>query len=284
VKLRKVAVIGLGLIGGSLARALKGSGGVGEVAGADTDAGTLDYALREGVVDTCTADIAVAAAGSELVVIATHVGLIPKIASDIVPHLSQSAVLTDVGSVKGEIVRRITPMLPPGVRFVGGHPIAGTERSGVISSDAALFSGRTIVLTPTADTPKEALGSVTSMWELTGAKVIEMDPARHDRIFAFVSHMPHAVAYSLVAAVINQRDPAGIYDFAGGGLNDFTRIAATSPEMWKDIFLMNRDDVLVSLAEFSSALRRLERLIELRDEEGLLRELERAAAAKRKGK
>lgn len=284
MKLRKVAVIGLGLIGGSLARALKGSGGVGEVAGADTDAGTLDYALREGVVDTCTADIAVAAAGSELVVIATHVGLIPKIASEVLPHLSQSAVLTDVGSVKGEIVRRITPMLPPGTRFVGGHPIAGTERSGVISSDAALFSGKTVVLTPTADTPKEALGSVASMWELTGAKVIEMDPARHDRIFAFVSHLPHAVAYSLVAAVINQKDPAGIYDFAGGGLNDFTRIAASSPEMWKDIFLMNRDDVLVSLAEFSSALRRLERLIESRDEEGLLRELRRAAAAKRKGK
>jgi prephenate dehydrogenase len=186
--------------------------------------------------------------------------------------VSKGTVITDVGSVKGKIVQETEEFLPSHVHFVGGHPIAGTECSGVWASDPRLFNGKRCILTPTLKTHPEALANVKSLWESVGARVFTMDAETHDRVFSFVSHLPHVVAYALVNSVASQRVLNNMLDFAGGGLRDYTRIGASSPEMWSDIFLMNRENVLESIREFKKSLERIEELvagenlIELREE------------------
>jgi prephenate dehydrogenase len=268
----KITVIGLGLIGGSLAWALKKSGRVGEVFGVDLDEKAIDYAVREGIIDEGSKDIEKGVSQSELIVIATYVGIIPKVAKSIILLVSKGTVITDVGSVKGKIVQETEEFLPSHVHFVGGHPIAGTECSGVWASDPRLFNGKRCILTPTLKTHPEALAKVKSLWESVGARVFTMDAETHDRVFSFVSHLPHVVAYALVNSVASQRVLNNMLDFAGGGLRDYTRIGASSPEMWSDIFLMNRENVLESIREFKKSLERIEELvagenlIELREE------------------
>ncbi|MGH7806801.1 MAG: prephenate dehydrogenase [Thermodesulfobacteriota bacterium] len=268
----KITVIGLGLIGGSLAWALKKSGRVGEVFGVDLDEKAIDYAVREGVIDDGSKDIEKGVSQSDLIVIATYVGIIPKVAKSIISLVSKGTIITDVGSVKGKIVNEIEELLPSHLYFVGGHPIAGTERSGVWASDLRLFNGKRCILTPTLKTHPEALAKVKSLWESVGARVFTMDAETHDRVFSFVSHLPHLVAYALVNSVASQRVLHNMLDFAGGGLRDYTRIGASSPEMWSDIFLMNRENVLESIREFKKSLERIEELvagenlIELREE------------------
>lgn len=268
----KITVIGLGLIGGSLAWALKKSGRVGEVFGVDLDEKAIDYAVREGIIDEGSKDIEKGVSQSELTVIATYVGIIPKVAKSIIPLVSKGTIITDVGSVKGRIVQETEEFLPSHVHFVGGHPIAGTECSGVWASDPRLFNGKRCILTPTLKTHPEVLANVKSLWESVGARVFTMDAETHDRVFSFVSHLPHVVAYALVNSVASQRALNNMLDFAGGGLRDYTRIGASSPEMWSDIFLMNRENVLESIREFKKSLERIEELvageslIELREE------------------
>lgn len=268
----KITIIGLGLMGGSLAWALKKSRRVGEVFGVDLDEKTLDYALREGIIDDGSKEIEKGVSQSDLIVIATYVGIIPKVAKSIISLVSKGTIITDVGSVKGKIVNEIEELLPSHLYFVGGHPIAGTERSGVWASDLRLFNGKRCILTPTLKTHPEALAKVKSLWESVGARVFTMDAETHDRVFSFVSHLPHLVAYALVNSVASQRVLNNMLDFAGGGLRDYTRIGASSPEMWSDIFLMNRDNVLESIREFKKSLERIEELvagenlIELREE------------------
>lgn len=268
----KITVIGLGLIGGSLAWALKKSGRVGEVFGVDLDEKAIDHAVREGIIDEGSKDIEKGVSQSELIVIATYVGIIPKVAKSIILLVSKGTIITDVGSVKGKIVQETEEFLPSHVHFVGGHPIAGTECSGVWASDPRLFNGKRCILTPTLKTHPEALAKVKSLWESVGARVFTMDAETHDRVFSFVSHLPHVVAYALVNSVASQRVLNNMLDFAGGGLRDYTRIGASSPEMWSDIFLMNRENVLESIREFKKSLERIEEfvggenLIELREE------------------
>ena len=259
----KITVIGLGLIGGSLAWALKRAGNVGVVYGVDIDDTAIDYAIREHIIDVGSRDLSDAVNNSDVVVIATYVGIIPKVAKSLASILSPNTTVTDVGSVKAKVVTEIERMLPKAVSFVGGHPISGTERSGIFHSSADLFKEKRCILTPTVNTNNEALVRVTSLWESIGARVHTMTPEAHDRVFAYVSHLPHAVAYALLNSVASQEGwAAEIFDFAGGGLKDFTRIGESSPEMWSDILAANRENVLAAIVDFKDEIEKIRVAIE----------------------
>ena len=282
MEFNNITIVGLGLIGGSLAKALKESNQVETVVGIDTDEETIQYALERGIIDTGTSDINDVAAGSDIIVIATHVGLISETVNSLYKCAPEGAIITDVGSVKSSIVKAIETEQPDKFHFVAGHPIAGTENSGVRSADSKLFKDRRCILTPTDKTDSEAKSKVKSMWELVGSQVYEMDPERHDHIFGIVSHLPHVVAYSLMNSVLNAEDSEQLMDFAGGGLKDYTRVAASSPEMWVEIFKANKDQLLSSINLFKNSLEKIESAIENEDFDSLKKELEKAASAKRK--
>ena len=278
---KKVTVVGLGLIGGSLAWALKQSGKVEEVSGVDIEEKTLRYAIRQGIVDNGSRSIQESIEGSQIVVIATHVGLIPMIAKAIIGCSAPETILTDVGSVKSSVIEEIESFIPPEYSFVGGHPISGTEHSGITFSNPNLFNSKRCILTPTSKTSLSALNKVKSLWEAIGATVLTMDPETHDRVFAFVSHLPHAVAYTLINTVASEREPENILSFAGGGLKDFTRISESSPEMWSEILIANRKHLLDSIQAFKEEIERLHLAIENNDLQALMEQLRRAAGVKK---
>lgn len=280
-KFNKVAIAGLGLIGGSLAGALKKSGIVADVTGIDIDKQSLDYALRKKIIDHGYTNIDEGVSGAEIVVIATNVGDIVKTAVKIFPRARNGAVITDVGSVKGNIVSKLDKITPANLHFVGGHPIAGTENSGVKASDPDLFRGKRFIITPTSKTDPAAINKVSVLWKAAGAEVYEMDPGTHDRIFGVVSHLPHIVAYSLVDSILSAADSETLLDFAGGGLRDYTRIAASSPGMWTDIFTANRESTIKAIRKFRKSLDRIEAAIEQKDSEKLRKLLSKSAKAKR---
>ncbi|MDE0292315.1 MAG: prephenate dehydrogenase/arogenate dehydrogenase family protein [Candidatus Dadabacteria bacterium] len=256
----KVAVVGLGLIGGSLAAALRESGEVGEVFGIERDTESLRFALENGITDTGASEIGPGMSGSEIVVIATYVDTIAQVAGEVSGFISPGTVVCDVGSVKASVVREMEKG-PRNIRFVGAHPIAGRETSGVTESDPGLFSGKKCVVTPTESTNPEALSMVKTLFSLIGSEVVEMDPESHDEIFSLVSHLPHAVAYSLVSAVASGGGDRNLFDFSGGGLADFTRIAGSSPEMWAGIFIENREALLGAIRGFAGKLGEIEKAI-----------------------
>lgn len=280
-KFGKVAIVGLGLIGGSLAGALKKSGTVTDVTGIDIDKGSIGYALRKKIIDYGYTNIRDGVSGAEIVVIATNVGDIIKTAVDVFPLARKGAVITDVGSVKGNIVGKMDKLTPANLRFVGGHPIAGTENSGVKASDPGLFRGKRFIITPTSKTDPGAVKKVSALWRAAGSEVYEMDPKTHDRIFGFVSHLPHVVAYSLVDSILSATDSETLFDFAGGGLRDYTRVAASSPEMWTDIFTANRSSVLGAIRKFRKSLDRIEAAVRKKDSLALRKLLSKSAKAKR---
>ncbi|MFQ6110570.1 MAG: (d)CMP kinase [Nitrospinota bacterium] len=249
---RRVTVMGVGLIGGSLARGIREKGLAQEVLGADEDPRALERALELGAIDRAFHHPE-EAAGSELIVIATPVGAAEGVARRVLPHMPEGACLTDVGSVKAPLVRALEEALPPGRYFIGGHPVAGRERSGIEASSPELFRGAWCILTPTSSTNPEALKKVRSLWEGLGARVACMSPELHDSFMAEVSHLPHLVAYALMEGLRGKES----LRFAAGGLRDFTRIASSDPIMWRDIFLANREEVLKSLSAFEQALSRL---------------------------
>lgn len=277
----KVTIVGLGLIGGSLAWALKESGEVRIVCGVDSDPGSVDYAVETGIIDEGSADAAGAVPGAEVIVAATYVGSIPDTVRSLIPHADDGAVITDVGSVKAGIVREIEGFIPGRLGFVGGHPISGTENSGVRNVVLDLFSGKRFILTPTAKTPEAAKEKTAALWKLVGSDVYEMDPDSHDRIFGLVSHLPHAAAYALVDAILSSGDPGTLLDFAGGGLRDYTRIASSSPEMWADIMTANRDNVLGAIRRLKESLSKIESALEKGDREALLKIFDAAAETKK---
>ncbi len=271
----RIAVIGVGLIGGSLARACR-DGIASRVIGLDVDQTHLQQALSLGLVDQAD-DLPVGVEGADLVVVAVPVGAIVGVVRAIAPHLAGGSIVTDVGSVKGDLVAEVEEEIPAGRAYVGGHPITGTERSGPEASRAGLFRNSLCVLTPTSRTPAEALGKVTRLWEMVGSRVIPMDPFQHDRIFALVSHLPHVVAYTLMAPLLSPtEDGEELLRFSAGGLRDFTRIAASDPVMWRDILIRNRKEVLESIARFQKALQRFEEMIRTQDAAGLMEEFQRA--------
>jgi len=278
----RMVIAGVGLIGGSLGLVARERGLVGEVVGYGRSEANLETALARGAVDRYSRRAAEAAQGADLLVLAVPVRSIRAVAADLIPHASPRAVIIDVGSVKVAVLRALEPLVRAPAAFVGCHPIAGTEHSGAANALRDLFEGQLCVLTPTPTTDREALGRVRALWQAVGMRVEEMPAAEHDRLLALVSHLPHVVAYALVSAIAAEsvagRDPLA---YAGGGLRDTTRIAASDAQMWRDIFLENRAEVLRAIDEFSSALARYRANIESGDDENLKGELEASRRARR---
>jgi prephenate dehydrogenase len=265
-----MAVIGVGLIGGSLARAARERGLVSRIVGLGRGRENLRKALDLGVIDGMETDWAKGMRGADLVVLATPVEGIVQLLSKIGELCGNDTIVTDVGSVKGAIVREAEKTLPRASRFVGGHPIAGTENSGVEASFSSLFTNRKTILTPTDRTDPEALGRVRRLWEEVGSKVVVMDTENHDRVMGFVSHLPHIVAYTLVHTIYSEDQREGdLASFSAGGFLDFTRIASSHPEMWRDICVMNREALLEAVDAFAITLDKFRAMISAEDGKGL---------------
>ncbi|MDD2852544.1 MAG: prephenate dehydrogenase/arogenate dehydrogenase family protein [Desulfuromonadaceae bacterium] len=268
--IQRLAVIGVGLIGGSFAVALRKAGVVGRIIGVDTNAENLALAFSRGLIDESAPDVASAVEGADVVFISVPVCAISAVVKEIVPLLPDGCIVTDGGSVKAEVVRQCDALMPTGCRFVGGHPIAGTEHSGAAAAFPELFSGKRCVLTPGATADPAALETVSLLWSAIGADVCRMEAGHHDRIFAEISHLPHAIAYTLVHAV-GTADVEGenVLSYSAGGFRDFTRIASSDPVMWRDIAMMNRTALLASIDGFSASLAELRRRIDTEDTAGL---------------
>lgn len=279
----KVTIIGVGLIGGSLAKVLKARGLAGSIHGAGRSRETLETAVRLGVIDHMGQSSAKAVEHADLVVLATPVGTFEPIVREIAPHLKQGAVLTDVGSVKGKLVIAIEALLPAGVHFVPAHPIAGREKHGVEAASADLFQGARCIVTPTERTDPSALEQVSALWAAAGMQVLTMDPDRHDHIFAAVSHLPHAAAFAMVSTVAEFSEGSANYvTFSGAGFRDFTRIAASSPEMWRDICLLNGKNIVEMIEQFQFSLTRIKKAVKQNDPRKL-EALFKAASEVRRG-
>ncbi|MDC4227544.1 MAG: prephenate dehydrogenase/arogenate dehydrogenase family protein [Candidatus Manganitrophus sp.] len=280
---KQMTIIGVGLIGGSLGLISKRKKIVESVVGYGKKRGSLQKATAMGVIDRYVLTLPKAVEGADMVVLATPVGTFERICQAIAPHLKEGAIVTDVGSVKGAWVARMESLMPRHAFFVGGHPIAGREKSGVEAATADLFQGSRCILTPTAQTDPKALKKVAALWEKAGARVSEMNPSDHDQILAAVSHLPHLVAYVLMETLthpkIEKKNPV---QFSAGGLRDFTRIAASSPEMWRDIFLLNRDAVVEMVDLYQESLEKVKKKILEGDAAGLMEIFERAKAIRQK--
>ncbi len=266
----RLTIAGVGLVGGSLALAVREAGLAGEVVGFGRGEANLRVARDRGLVDRTTRDPAAAVAGADAIVLAAPIGACAALAETFRPHARAGAVLTDVGSVKAELVAALEARWAGAGPVVGAHPIAGSEASGASAADAALFRGRRCILTPTPSTDRAALARIRTLWEGVGARVEEMPPLDHDALLARVSHLPHLVAYALVGAVGTARiGDRQALDYAGTGFRDTTRIAGSSAELWRDVALANRPALGAALAEFRAALATLERLVAAGDAAGL---------------
>jgi prephenate dehydrogenase len=283
VRFRKLAVFGVGLIGGSFAMALKQAGCVERIAGVGRNRANLERALELGVIDEVALDASAALGGADLVLVAVPVQQTAPVLAAIAPHLEPDAVLTDGGSTKRDVVTAARAHL--GVKlmqFVPAHPVAGAELSGVEAASAELFRDRTVVLTPVAETGDRARVRVEAAWRACGARTVEMFAERHDEVFAAVSHLPHALAFTLVEMIASRDDGAELFSFAGAGFRDFTRIAGSSPEMWRDICLANRDALLAEIRAFQDRLSTLAAEIETGDGADIELSFELARAARSK--
>jgi cyclohexadieny/prephenate dehydrogenase len=259
----RVALIGIGLIGSSLARAMRRHKLAGHIAGHAQSARTRDKAVALGLVDSVHADAPAAVAGADLVIVCTPLGAYAAIGAAIGPHLKPGSILTDVGSVKQAVIRDLGPHVPEHVHFVPGHPVAGTEHSGPESGFAELFQGRWCILTPPAGTDDKAVERLAEMWRRCGSMIEIMEAAHHDQVLAITSHLPHLIAYCIVGTVtgVEEATQKEVVKFSASGFRDFTRIAASDPVMWRDVFLNNREAVLEMLGRFSEDLAALQRNI-----------------------
>jgi prephenate dehydrogenase len=279
--IERLAIVGVGLIGGSLARALRSAGAVGSVVGTGRRREPLETALRLGVIDAFDLDPGRAVAGADMVVVAVPLLAIGGALRAIAVHLAPGAVVTDVGSAKLSVIEAAQAALgAQSRRFVPGHPIAGTERSGVEASYASLFQRRRVILTPTGETDEAAVREVEAMWLATGAEVERMDPRHHDEVLAATSHLPHLLAYALVDALARMDERREVFRFAAGGFRDFSRIASSDPTMWHDVCLANREAILCALRLFRDDLDRLTRAIDERDGDYIRQVFSRAKAAR----
>ncbi len=279
--IKRLSVIGVGLIGGSLARALKAANACTEIVGWGRNAEQLEKAKSLGVIDRAETDLAAAVKDADMIVIGVPVGAMESILSALKPHIGAQAIVTDVGSTKGSVIeaaRKVFGLVPP--RFIPGHPIAGTEQSGVEASLAELFQQRRVILTPDDDSDPDAVKAVREMWQQAGAEVTEMSVAHHDEVLAGTSHLPHMLAFTLVDTLARLEDHDDIFRYAAGGFRDFTRIASSNPQMWHDICLNNRDALLKMLNRFNADLQILARAIEEGDGKALLDTFERAKSAR----
>jgi prephenate dehydrogenase len=278
----KLALIGVGLIGGSFARAALAAGEVNAVAGFDADPAALSAALDLGAITEAAGSAEAAVKQADLVMLAVPVGAMRSVMRTIAPHLRADAVVTDVGSTKADVVAAARAELGAAVpRFVPGHPIAGRETHGVQSSQARLFEGKLFIATPVAETSEDAITRVERLWQRLGCRVERMDPAEHDRVFAAVSHLPHLLAFALVARIAREDDAERKLAKAGAGFRDFTRIAASSPTMWRDVCIANRDALSVELAGYRALLDDLQAALDARDGDALEAVFRAAAECRR---
>ncbi len=250
----RLTIIGVGLIGGSLSLALKEAGAVGEVVGCGRGKPNLEKALELGVIDSYQRDPQEAVQGADVVFLATPVKTLELVTQQCLPGLKPGAIITDGGSVKGDVIKRIEPILPDNVHFVPGHPIAGTENSGAEAAFSSLYRGKRCILTPTVNTDPDALKLIKQMWTVAGSDVVEMALEKHDKVLAAISHLPHMVAYSLVNAVGSyDHYEENILEYSAGGFRDFTRIASSDPTMWRDIAETNREALLEMMTQFEAS-------------------------------
>lgn len=279
--LNKLVIFGVGLIGGSLALALRRSMKQLHIVGMGRSGDSLQNALDLGVINQASTSVEQALQDADMVVIAVPVAQTPNILKLISPHLSNKTVITDVGSTKSDVVDYAEAILGDQFsQFVPGHPIAGAEKSGVTAARADLFDGKNIVLTPAPQTSDNAKSLARDMWIKAGANVTEMTASHHDQIFAAVSHLPHLLAFALVENLAMRPDAEELFAFAASGFRDFTRIAGSSPEMWRDISLANRNALIDELEAYQASLGALHALLENRDAKGLLTLFEKASHAR----
>lgn len=271
----KAAIIGIGLMGASLARAMRAEGVVRQITGSDPSGAARRTAVDLGIVDEAHENPAEAAAGAELIVVCSPLGTYAAVAEAIGPAVAAGAIVSDIGSVKSGVTETFAAHLPEGVHVVPGHPVAGSEKSGPEHGFAEMFASRWTILTPAVNVDPAAVAKLRAMWEAVGSSVDVMDPAHHDRVLAITSHLPHLIAYSIVATAgdledqlqqeardsLEQVTTAEVVKYSAGGFRDFTRIAGSSPVMWRDIFLTNREAVLEMLGRFTEDLTALQRAI-----------------------
>ncbi|MFP4560338.1 MAG: prephenate dehydrogenase [Thiohalorhabdus sp.] len=260
-----MTIVGLGLIGGSLGLALRQCAEVGEVVGMDASPAVGERALQRGLVDRVAADPAAGVRGADVVVLAVPVGSFGAVLEAIVPGLGEDALVTDVGSVKGPVAAEAEDLLGGRARFLGGHPLAGTEDSGVEAALEDLFQGALCILTPTAETPSADVERLAALWRLVGSEVVTMDPEEHDYVLAATSHLPHMLAFSLIRTFGGLDKPERLGRFAAGGFRDLTRIAGSDPVMWRDIALANAGPLLEMIDRFEARMDDLRRAIAAED-------------------
>jgi cyclohexadieny/prephenate dehydrogenase len=279
----KIALIGIGLIGSSLARVIRREGLARHVAISTRSAATLSRAGELGLGDSYSTDPAVAAADADLVVVSVPVGASGEVAEAIAPVLIEGAIVTDVGSTKGSVIAQMRPKLPANVHFIPGHPLAGTEKSGPNAGFAELFENRWCVFTPLPDTDPAALEKLSEFWRRCGCNVDTMDPEHHDMVLAIVSHLPHIIAYNIVGTAddLQTVTKSEVIKYSASGFRDFTRLAASDPTMWRDVCLHNKDAILEMLARFSEDLASLQRAIRWGDGEKLFDLFTRTRAIRR---
>lgn len=279
--INKLCVIGVGLIGGSLARALKKAEVVGEVVGAGRDVAHLEKAKSLGVIDHFETDITTAVKGCDMVVVAVPLGAMQSVFEKIAPVITNDMVITDVGSAKGSVIKAAEIAFKEIPKtFIPGHPIAGTEKSGVEASFPELYENRRIIITPLETSSVNAISKVRSMWQACGADVVETTIEHHDEVLAATSHLPHMLAFSLVDTLAKMDSKNEIFDFAAGGFRDFTRIASSDPDMWRDICLSNGDALVEMISKFSDDLQLLSKAIENNDSTYLKETFSRAKKAR----
>ena len=282
VMYEKVALIGLGLIASSMAHAMKRGGLAGQITGFARSAETRAIAAEIGFCDVCES-AADAVQGADLVVLCIPIGAMESVMKDIAPHLKGGAVLTDVGSVKGAVFAAILPHLPEGVHFVGGHPMAGTEHSGPASGFAELFDNRWTLIVPPEGADADIVAQLSAYWEALGANISTMAPDHHDLVCAVVSHAPHLIAYTMVGVAddLSRVTDSEVINYSAAGFRDFTRIAASDPTMWRDVFLANKDATLEVLGRFTEELFDLQRAIRRGDGDHLFDYFTRTRALRR---
>jgi cyclohexadieny/prephenate dehydrogenase len=282
-RFERVALIGIGLIGSSLARVLRRDSPETAIVACARREETLEAVRRLGIADKTTDDPAAAVEGADLVVVATPLSAYAEIGARIAPALRPGAIVTDVGSVKAAAIRDLGPHVPPGAHFVPGHPVAGTEHSGPEAGFAELFRDRWCILTPLPETAPEAVDRVTALWRGAGMRVVAMDASHHDKVLAVTSHLPHLIAYTIVGTATELGDDlqSEVVAYSAGGFRDFTRIAASDPVMWRDIFLNNREAVLEILQRFTEDLTALQRAIRRGEGEVLFDRFARTRAIRR---
>ena len=281
LRINRLAIIGVGLIGGSLARALKRKRAVREVIGYGRHEDNLKKAVKLKVIDSYSMNLANVVNDADVIVLATPLMTTERLLKGMENAIKTDAVITDVGSAKGNVVIAAKNTLGRHFRnFVPAHPIAGTEQSGVEASFAELFEDHLVIITPTDETRMSAVDLVKQMWELCGANVVSLQVEHHDQVLAATSHLPHMLAYALVDCLANMQERDEIFEFAAGGFRDFTRIASSNPEMWNDICISNRDALLAVLEQFETHLSKIKKAISDNDSEQLLEIFRRAKKAR----